>query len=117
MNITPVMRRILSALDQHGDMDANDIAESACCSYETLTGGSYLRKMVDAELIRIVKYERALRSGPAVPIYSVTPGRNASRPKPYSDAEKCRRWRNRVGYGSSRWHNGKALAALVRITA
>jgi len=117
--MTPVMRRILAALDREGDLDAREIAEAAHCSYETLTGGGYLRRMVEAELIRVARYVRSTTSGPAAPIYSVTPGANAKRPKPFTDAEKCKRWRKRAGYRSAAWKaqrsTTKSLSQLTGI--
>lgn len=114
--MTPVQKRILLALDKHGDMEADEIAEIACCSYETLTAGCYMRNLVNAGLVRVAKYRRALQSGPAVPVYSVTPGVNAKRPKPYTDAEKCRRWRKKSGYRSAE-RTTQTMNELIRITS
>jgi hypothetical protein len=97
------MRRILGALEREGDLDTREIAEAAHCSLKTLTGSGYLRRLVDAELIRVARYVRQTRSGPAAPIYSITPGANAQRPKPFTVAEKSKRWKKRAGYRSAAW--------------
>ena len=112
--MTPVQRRIMLALDTIGDMDAHDLAEAACCSFKTLTGGQYLKRMVEDGLIRVAKYQRATRSGPAVPIYSVTPGPNAKRPRPYTDAEKAKRWKQRTGYCRAKADAKRMFNQLVR---
>lgn len=122
MNPTPVMRRILAALDKHGDMDARDLAEAACCSHETLTGGGYLLHMIWCGAIRVIKYQRQLgSSGPAIPIYSSTPGPNAKRPRPLTAAQKCKRWRKRSKYRSPEYQASQqarhSLNQLLRITA
>lgn len=114
--MTPVQKRILSALEKHGDMMVDEIAEAACCSVETLTGGGYMRKLVQMELVRVARWVRS-STGPAAPVYSIKPGKSAERPRPYTDAEKSRRWRRRAGYRSAEWKTRKTMEQLVRITA
>lgn len=114
--ITPVMQRIIDALAQHGDMDAADLADAACTCHNTLSGGGYLRKMVERELIRVARWQRNAPGAPT-PIYSVTPGKSAKPPRSYSASERTKRWRVKTCYRSAEYARRQALAELVRITA
>lgn len=117
MKLTPSLRRILTALEQHGDMEADEIAERACVAPSTLSGGGYLTKLLTLELIRVSKWRRQDFSGPPVPTYSVTPGESKPKPKPYTAAQKSRRWKQRVGYRSAEYMARKRVDQLLRITA
>lgn len=114
--ITPVMRRILAALTEHGDMDAIDLADAACTCRNTLSGGGYLRKMLDIELIRVSRWKRNAPGAPT-PIYSVTPGKSVNPPRVYTRSERTKRWRVKVGYRSAEYGRRQALKELARITA
>lgn len=117
MKITPSHQRILLALDREGDMDAAEIAEAAHVAPSTLSGGRYLTTLMALGLIRVARWERQERSGPARPIYSVSPGVSKPRPKPYTNGQKCKRWRRRTGYRSAEWKSGRALNALIGVAA
>ena len=114
--ITPIMRRILAALNEHGDMDAADLADAACTCRNTLSGGGYLRKMLELDLIRVSAWRRNAPGAPT-PIYSVTPGKSAKPPRSYSASERTKRWRVKTCYRSAEYARRQALAELVRITA
>lgn len=113
-HLTPLMRRIVHALEREGDMDARELADAACTCYDTLSGGGYLRKMLSQELIRVSGWRRNY-PGAATPIYSVTPGKSAQKPPPISRSERARRWRKRVGYYSAEYRRRVALRELVKI--
>jgi hypothetical protein len=114
------MRRVLLALDRHGDMSAREIAEAAHVSEHTLTSGGYLTRLRNAGLIRISDWQRN-SPGPFTPIYSISQGTNKRRPKPYSVAEKCRRWKERVGYYEEEYQQVKkareSIDHLLKITS
>ena len=118
MKLTPSMRRVLIAMDQHGDMSARDIAEVAHVSEYTLTSGGYLTRLRNAGLIRISDWQRN-SPGPFTPIYSVSPGADKRKPKPYSVADKCKRWKERVGYYGHEYQQRqkarKSIDQLLRI--
>lgn len=112
-NLTPSMRRILRALDQHGDMEADEIAERACVALSTLSGGGYLTKLLMLGMVRVSHWRRQDRSGPFIPTYSVTPGDSKPKPRPYSAAEKSRRWKQKVGYKSKSYMARKRIDTLL----
>jgi predicted ArsR family transcriptional regulator len=85
------------ALDEHGDMSAREIAEAAHISERTLVSSGVLSALREAGLIRVSDWQRNF-PGPPTPIYSFTPGANKRKPKPYSNAEVSKRWKERVGY-------------------
>ena len=113
--ITPVMQRIIDALSEHGDMDAYDLADAACTCHNSLSGGGYLKKMLERKLIRVVKWQRNAPGVPT-PIYSVTPGASIKPPRTYSASERTKRWRVKVGYRSAEYARRNALKELVSIT-
>lgn len=114
--MTPIMQRIIAALTERGDMSAHELAEAACTCHNTLSGGGYLRKMLDTNLIRVSKWERNAPGAPT-PIYSVTPGKSVNPPRVYTRSERTKRWRVKVGYRSAEYRRGQSLKELVRITS
>lgn len=114
--ITPVMRRVIDALERDGDMDVKELADAACTSLNTLSNGGYLRKMLEMKLIRVSKYLRN-SPGAATPIYSTSPGVSAKPPRVYSRSERTKRWRVKAGYRSAEYRRGQSLKELVRITS
>ena len=114
--ITPVMQRVLDALARDGDMDAEDLAAAACTCHNTLSGGGYLKKMLDLKLIRVSAWKRNAPGAPT-PIYSISEGESIKPPRAYSRVERTRRWRVKVGYRSAEYARRQALKELVRIMA
>lgn len=114
--ITPVMQRVLDALDRDGDMDAEDLAAAACTCHNTLSGGGYLRKMLAMELIRVSRWKRNAPGAPT-PIYSTSAGKSVNPPRAYKASERTKRWRVKVGYRSAEYARRQALKDLVRIMA
>lgn len=113
--ITPVMQRILDALNEHGDMDSHDLAEAACTCYNTLSGGGYLKKMECLGLVRIAKWKRNSPGAPT-PIYSASDGESVKPPPAYSCSKRTKRWRQKIGYRGDEWARRQALKTLATIT-
>lgn len=93
---TPTMQRILAALERHGDLDAESLSIEACVSIHTLAGGGYLKRLVEAREIHVVAYRRNA-SGPFIPVYRRGYGKPAKKPRPFTNAQKLRRSRARLG--------------------
>lgn len=113
--VTPVMQRIIDALERDGDMDAFDLAEAACTCHNSLSGGGYLRKLLERGLIRVASWRRN-NPGAPTPIYSVTPGAPAKKPPVYSRSTRTKRWKQKSGYGTPSYEHRQALKALINIT-
>jgi hypothetical protein len=94
---SPTMRRIVAALVAHGPMSPEEIVLEACVAERTLTSGQYLKILHDAARIHVHKWDRSHNGRPTA-IWAAGPGKDAKRPKPYSVAEKCRRWRKASNY-------------------
>lgn len=110
--LTPCKRRVLLALDRDGDMASAEIAEAACVSQNYLDGGGLLRQLRAMSLIRVARWQRN-SGGAMTPIYSVSPGEDARKPRPYSGREKTRRYKQRTGYRSRAWQAARALQQLA----
>lgn len=78
MKLTPAMRAMLAALDRDGDMEPREIAATIGVHLRTIE--RIAQKLRDAELVRVAVYLKN-SSGPAIPVYSVSPGKNAKRPR------------------------------------
>ena len=115
-HITPAMQSVIDTLTEDGDMEAREIADMTGLSLKTLVDGSYLNQMIRMGAIRISKYERS-RSGEPVATYSVTPGKSAVPPARMTEAERSRRWRKTVGFGTAEFKRGRALRELLRVMA
>lgn len=113
--LTPGMKSIIEVLTEDGDMEAREIAEMTGLSIKTLIDGSYLNQMIRMGAIRISSYERS--GGDPTPTYSVTKGKNATPPARMTEAERSRRWRKTVGFGTVEFKRARALRELARITA
>lgn len=113
--LTPAMKTVIDVLHQDGDMEAREIAEMTGLSIKTLVAGSYLARMVEMGAIRISGYERS--GGDPTPTYSITPGKNATPPARMTEAQRSRRWRATVGFGTKEFKRARALRELARIMA
>jgi hypothetical protein len=109
------MKSVVEVLAADGDMEAREIAEMTGLSIKTLIDGSYLNQMIKMGAIRISRYERS--GGDPTPTYSVTKGKNSTPPARMTEAERSRRWRKTVGFGTVEFKRSRALRELVRITA
>lgn len=110
--ITPIMRKIMSALDEDGDMTADDLAEQieVSVSYIRQYGIAPLR---EAGLIRIASWIRCIRGGHSR-VFSLSDGNDAPKPKRLPWSVTNRRWRERRAAGITLARN--SLALLVGIT-
>ena len=111
-SITPIMRRIMSALDEDGDMSAEDLAEQleVSTSYIRQYGIAPLR---DAGMIRIASWIRC-RRGDHMRVFSLSAGKDAPKPKRLPWSVTNRRWRERHAAGITLARN--SLSLLVNIT-
>lgn len=116
IKITPTDRRILSALDEHGDMSPRDVADQLGREYHHWTGRK-LRRLLDAGFVRVARWERNT-DGLAIPIYSVTPGPNSKRPGALGSSVWSKRYRKRLEErGGEQYLKARSsLALLVSIT-
>lgn len=117
--LTPSMRRIINALNTHGDLPAAEIAELAHVCAGTLASG-YLTKLLILGLIRVSRWQRNTVGLP-IATYSTSKGRSQPKPVPYTGAEKSKRWRKRAGYYKPEYKRHQqtrhALNALLKITS
>ena len=120
MKLSPSLRRILLALDRHGDLGYDDIAERAHVAPATLRDGGYMLRLHIMQLVRVSRWIRSESGGPPSPVWSVSPGESKRKPKPYTDAQKSRRYKQRIGYGTPEYVANKqakdSLIALLNIT-
>jgi predicted ArsR family transcriptional regulator len=115
--ITPTDRRLLAALDADGDMTPPDLAD--LLGYDSHKWISKkLCRLRDAELIRVAKWIRNT-DGPAIPVYSVTPGESAPRPKAMGWSTWSKRYRkNLKARGGEQYLKARrSLTLLARITS
>lgn len=115
--ITRTDKRILFALDHDGDMTPRDLADALEQeSHDWIS--RKLARLRDAELVRVSRYIRNT-DGRAIPVYSITPGKNAARPKSQGWAVWSRNYRKRMKErGGDQYLKARnSLALLVRITA
>jgi hypothetical protein len=96
-------------------MDAQDLADAACSCVNSLSGGGYLRNMINRGLIRVSAWRRN-NPGAPTPIYSVSPGKPAKKPPTYTRSERTKRWKQKVGYRSPEYERRRALKELINIT-
>lgn len=114
--ITSTDRRLLSALDEDGDMPPSDLAEIlGHDSHDWIS--RKLRRLQTAELVRVAKWIRNT-DGPAIPVYSVTPGENAKRPRALGWSVWSNRYRkNLEERGGDQYLKARnSLSLLVSIT-
>jgi len=116
MKITRTDRRLLSALEADGDMPPSDLAD--ILGHESHDWISRkLARLRDAELVRVVRYLRNT-DGRAIPVYSITPGENAKRPKAEGYSVWSKRYRKNLKQrGGEQYLKARnSLALLVGIT-
>lgn len=116
MKLTPTDKRLLSALDADGNMTPGDLADIlGHDSHDWI--GRKLRRLCNAEFVRVATWIRNT-DGPAIPVYSITPGENAKRPRALGWSVWCKRYRkNLEGRGGQQFIKARSsLALLVSIT-
>lgn len=93
-------RRIVDALWANLEpMTLEEIAEAAFISLGTVKSNGRMRMIQEAGLAHIAKWQRQINHGGAPsPLWVAGPGENAERPKPYSDAQKSKRWKKKANY-------------------
>jgi predicted ArsR family transcriptional regulator len=117
LKITRTDRRLLSALDEDGDMTPGDLADHL----EYDNHGWISRKLLRLQAAELVRVSRWIRNtdGRAIPVYSITHGTNAKRPKAQGWAVWSRNYRRRLKErGGERFIKARnSLALLVCITS
>ena len=105
--ITPIMRRVMTALDEDGDMTAEDLADQleVSVSYVRQYGIYPLR---EAELIRVESWIRGARGCP-MRVFSLSEGKDAPKPKRLPWSVTNRRWRERHDAGLTQANNALAI--------
>lgn len=113
---TPVMLRIVAALERCGKLDAHELAGEACTCHNSLSGGGNLKKMQEMGLIHVAAWRRNSPGAPT-PLFCAGPGAPAKPPRAYKPAERTKRWRQKVGYRTPEWETRQALKQLVNLQA
>lgn len=86
------MQRIVKALEMHGPMTYREIGLKADLAHTTIKNAKYMEALVAQERVHILTWRRS-KMGPMSAIYEAGSGPNASKPKPFDQAEKSRRHR------------------------
>lgn len=116
LKITPTDKRLMAALAEDGDSTPGDLAD--LLGYDTSDWiGRKLRRLRDAAVIRVASWVRNT-DGMAIPVYSISPGENAKRPKAQGWSVWSKRYRktleDRGGLQYVKARN--SLALLVNLT-
>lgn len=105
---SPGMRRIRETLRYaRAPLDGETIAKRAYVGVRTFTN-SYQQQLLEAELIHIAGWRRNVR-GPFIPLFAFGPGEPAPKPPKLTEAEVCKRWKERTGYDELRKLNRKLM--------
>lgn len=98
---SPAMTRIRAVLAQaRGPLNAATIAQRAHVGERTFTA-SYQQVLQRAGMMHVAAWERSAR-GPYTPLFSRGAGEAPPKPQPISNAEGCRRWKEKTGYDDLR---------------
>lgn len=114
MKLTPTDRRLLIMLDAEGDLTPADLAELMGLA-DHVWIGKKLRRLLQHEFVRVAKWLRN-SDGPAIPIYSITTGASAKRPRALGYSAWCKRYRARLAERGGRQYllARQSLIALSR---
>ena len=105
---SPGMRRIREVLRfARLPMSGEEIAKRAHVGVRTF-GNSYQQQLLASGLIHISGWRRSAR-GPYTPLFSFGPGEPAPKPQRLTDAEICKRWKEKTGYDELRKLNRKLM--------
>lgn len=106
------------ALDRQGDMAYDGISDHANVALSTIRSSGYMTKLQVMGLVRVVKWIRPDCGGSCRPVFSTSPGKDARRPTPLTDAQRGRRWKKKVDYYTSyaaEKQANESLCALLKI--
>lgn len=103
------MARIVASLRLQPDLSYRDVAISAGLSPTTVKNARYMEILNNQRRVHISGWRRN-NQGPMQALFRAGEGENAPQPKPYSGAEKSRRYRMRVAVATGR----VGLTSLVR---
>ena len=88
------MNLIVRALETYGKMTYVEVAQAVGLSSNTIKNARYMDILVKQERIHITAWRRN-RAGPMTAVYSAGKGIPPQKPVPFSQAEKCRRSREK----------------------
>lgn len=109
---SPIMQRIVSALERCGQLSRDEIAEEAYCSPATLRTKDYMSKLVSEGLVHISSWRRN-SPGRASPIYAAGRGVNAKKPRKITSAERTKAWKKRTQYNRRRADARRIMNQLI----
>ncbi len=92
---TLLMRKIEEFLDDNGDATPREIAVGVEVTLDSLCNGRYMEILELQGRVHVADWQRSQNGGPFVPVFRFGKGRRKERPKPFSEAEKARRYRQR----------------------
>lgn len=110
---SPSHRRLVEALKLYGDMNKNQLSEKAHVSMRSLMSCGYMERLVAAEEVHIVSWERQ-RTGKPVPTYRAGKGKNAPRPEAIPPKEKHASYRQGETYRKMRARRKGIKEPLVK---
>lgn len=115
--ITRTHSRILFALESEGNMTPAEVAEFWSLKTHKWVSRC-LRELLAAGIVRVAAWHRNA-DGKASPVYSITPGQNAKRPKAEGYAVWSKRYRKKIkSNGGEQYMKARnSLALLVGITS
>lgn len=88
------MSQIVRALETNGRMTYLEVAQAVGLSSNTIKNARYMDILVKQERIHVAAWRRN-RAGPMVALYAAGKGAAPKKPEPLSQAEKCRRSREK----------------------
>lgn len=95
------MDRIVEALERFGMLTYLEAAKSSGLSSNTVKNARYMDILVKQNRIYIAAWRRN-RAGPMIAVYVAGSGKSVEKPAPLSQAEKCRRSRERKKFADDR---------------
>lgn len=107
---SPGMLRIRNVISHAREpLDGEEIAKRAHVGVRTFSA-SYQQILLDEGLMHIADYRRNTR-GPFIPLFAFGPliGKPAEKPKKLTEAEICKRWKEKTGYDELRKLNRKLV--------
>lgn len=103
------MARIVASLRQQPDLSYRDVAIAAGLSPSTVKNARYMEILTEQRRVHISGWRRN-NQGPMLAMFRAGEGENVPQPRPYSGAEKSRRYRMRLAIATGR----VGLSSLVR---
>lgn len=115
---SPSMTRIRAALARAREpIDGKTLSARAFVGERTFSA-SYQQLLISAGLMHVAEYRRNV-IGPPIPLFAHGPlvGDPPVKPERFSDAEVCRRWKEKTGYDERRKLDRKLVRPVDPILA